>query len=82
MLFVFKALSNLAHQYLTDLLHPYTSSRTLRSSDLCLLVVLDLDLKKRGDRAFVTAGPKLWNSLPLRIRLALKLNRCESLSSK
>ncbi len=45
LLFVYKALNNLAPQYLTDLLHPYTSSRTLRSSDLCLLIVLDLDLK-------------------------------------
>ncbi len=39
LLFVYKALNNLAPQYLTDLLRPYTPSRTLRSSDLCLLIV-------------------------------------------
>ncbi len=37
-LFLYKAHNNLAPQYLTDLLHPYTPSRTLRSSDLCLLI--------------------------------------------
>ncbi len=70
LLFVYKALNNLAPQYLTDLLHPYTSSTTLRSSDLCLLIMPRSRLKKRGDRAFATAGPKLWNGLPLHIRLA------------
>ena len=70
LLFVYKALNNLAPQYLTDLLCLYTPSRTLRSSDHCLLIVPRSRLKKRGDRAFATAGPKLWNSLPLYIRLA------------
>lgn len=70
LLFVYKALNNLAPQYLTDLLCPYTPSRTLRSSDHCLLIVPRSRLKKRGDRAFAAAGPKLWNSLPLYIRLA------------
>ncbi len=39
---------------------------------------LDLDLKKRGDRAFTTAGPKLWNSLPLHIRLAPSISDFKS----
>ncbi len=69
-LFVYKALNNLAPQYLTDLLLPYTPSRTLRSCDLGLLIVPRFKLKNRGDRAFATAGPKLWNSLPPFIRRA------------
>ncbi len=78
LLFVYKALNNLAPQYLTDLLRPYTPSRTLRSSDLCLLIVPRSWLKKRGDRAFATAGPKLWNSLPLHIRLAPSISAFKS----
>ncbi|XP_059411380.1 spliceosome RNA helicase DDX39B-like [Carassius carassius] len=41
------SLNNLAPQYLTDLLCPYTPSRTLRSSDHCLLIVPRSRLKKR-----------------------------------
>ena len=70
LLFVYKALNKPAPQYLTNLLCPYTPSRTLRSSDHCLLIVPRSRLKKRGDCTFATAGPKLWNSLPLYIRLA------------
>ncbi len=69
-LFVYKALNNLAPQYLTDLLLPYTPSRTLRSCDLGLLIVPRVKLKNCGDRAFATAGSKLWNSLPPFIRRA------------
>ncbi len=70
-LFVYKALNNLAPQYLTDLLLPYTLSRTLRSCDLGLLIVPRVKLKNCGDRAFATAGPKLWNILPPFIRRAI-----------
>ena len=69
-LFVYKTLNNLAPQYLTDLLTPYTPSRNLRSSDPGRLTVPKVKLKKRGDRTFAAAGPKLWNSLPPSIRHA------------
>ncbi len=69
-LFVYKALNNLAPHYLTDLLLPYTPSRTLRSCDLGLLIVPRVKLKNWGDHAFATAGLKLWNSLPPFIRHA------------
>ncbi len=78
LLFVYKALNNLAPQYLTELLRPYTPSITLRSSDLCLLIVPRCRLKKRGDRTFATAGLKLWNSLPLHIRLAPSISAFKS----
>ncbi len=77
-LFLYKAHSNLSPQYLTDLLHPYTPSRTLRSSDLCLLIEPRSRLKKWGDRAFATAGPRLWDSLPLHIRLAPSISAINS----
>ncbi len=44
-LFVYKSLHNQAPQYLSDLLHPYTQSRALRSTDSALLHVPRARLK-------------------------------------
>ncbi len=79
LLFVYKSLHDLAPMYLSELLHPYTPSRCLRSSDQNLLLVLQSRLKRRGDRAFSVVGPRLWNSLPLDIRLAPSLSTFKSL---
>ncbi len=70
LLFVFKSLHNLAPLYLTELLHPHTLSRSLRSTNSDLLRVPRTRLKTRGDRAFSVVCPKLWNSLPSHIRTA------------
>ena len=70
LLFAFKALNGLAPPYLADLLKPYTPTRSLRSADRLLLVVPKSRLKQRGDGAFAVAAPKLWNELPLQVRLA------------
>lgn len=72
-LFVFKCLHGLAPQYLSDLLVPYTPFRSLRSADQALLVVPKTKRKSRGDRAFAVAAPRLWNELPLHIRLTESL---------
>ncbi len=72
--FVFKSLHNLAPVYLSELLHLYTPSRSLRSCDQALLVVPHVRLKCRGERAFAVAGPRLWNTLPLEIRMAPSLS--------
>ncbi|HSN23842.1 MAG TPA: reverse transcriptase family protein, partial [Methylomicrobium sp.] len=53
--------------YLFDLIHPYTPSRSLRSSDTHLLQ----DRRSRtvtADRRFSVAAPRLWNCLPVNIR--------------
>ncbi len=71
LLLVFKALSGMAPEYLSDLLNPNTSSRPLRSSEKRVLMVPRSRSKLRGDRAFSIAGPKLWNSLPVSLRLDL-----------
>ncbi len=55
LVFVFKALHGLAPTYLSDILQYHNPSRPLR--------LLSVRLKHRGDRAFTTVGPKLWNSL-------------------
>ncbi|KAI2668349.1 Unconventional myosin-VIIb [Labeo rohita] len=79
LLFVYKSLHNLAPAYLSELLHLYSPSRTLRSCDQALLVVPHVRLKRRGARAFAVAGPQLWNILPLEIRMAPSLSSFKSL---
>uniref|UniRef100_A0A8C6NT99 Reverse transcriptase domain-containing protein n=1 Tax=Nothobranchius furzeri TaxID=105023 RepID=A0A8C6NT99_NOTFU len=71
--FVFKALNDLAPSYLSALLTPYVPTRTLRSADLLLLHMPRMRLKSQGERAFVHAAPKLWNSLPIGVRQAPSL---------
>lgn len=58
LLFVFKSLHNLVPVYLSELVHPYTPSRSLRSYDQALLVIPRVRLKRRGERAFAVAGPR------------------------
>jgi len=68
LLLTYKALHNLAPQYLTQLLHVYTPSRALRSSSSISLLVPRIRLTTMGARSFSYAAPRLWNSLPLDIR--------------
>lgn len=70
LLVVFKALHNLSPNYISNLIKPYISARSLRSSNQLLLVTPQSKKKSKGDRAFSVAGPKLWNNLPLYIRQA------------
>ena len=51
--------------YISDLLHPYCPSRTLRSLDASLLTVPRFSLDTFGKRSFSVFGPTVWNSLPL-----------------
>ncbi|XP_033984241.1 uncharacterized protein LOC117480927, partial [Trematomus bernacchii] len=74
LLLTYKSLHALSPQYLTDLLHPYIPSRTLRSSDSGLLSIPHSRLRTFGDRAFSVAAPTLWNSLPAEICNAPSLN--------
>ena len=67
---VFKALHGQAPQCLTDdcqLVAAAAGRRQLRSSDAvtCLVPRTRTCL---GDRAFVVAGPRLWNALPISLR--------------
>lgn len=73
LLTVYKCLNGLAPPYLTELIHPYVPHRSLRSADQQLLFVPRSSLVLRADRAFSVAAPKLWNSLPLHIRLETSL---------
>lgn len=74
LVFVFKSIHNLAPTYLSDLLCPHNPTRNLRSGDQGLLSAPWARLKKRGDRSFAVARPRLWNSPPIYIRTAQSLN--------
>ena len=67
LLLVYHSVHGSAPQYNTALINTYTPSRLLRSSDSGLLTVPKCKTKW-GERAFIHAGPSLWNSLPREIR--------------
>ncbi len=77
-LFVFKSLNGLAPPYISELLHPYTPTHSLKSADQLFLNVPKTKRKLRGDRAFAVAAPKLWNDLPLPIRQVSSLSLFKS----
>ena len=61
----FSAVSGSGPAYLSELLHVYTPSRTLRSpSDTRMLEIQQYKRKTHGFRAFSCFGPHIWNSLP------------------
>ena len=71
---VFKALDGTGPSYISGLLQYYKCGRSgLRSENK---FKLDEPRTKRitfGDRAFSHSGPKLWNELPIDIRMARTL---------
>ena len=73
LLLVFKSLNNLAPLYIRNLLQHYNPGRSLRSANQCLLVVPRSNQKTYGDRAFSVIAPKLWNALPIDIKLSNSL---------
>ena len=73
LLFVYKALHNLAPPYLANLIQPPDSTRQLRSANLMLLKVPWANLRQKGDRAFSVAAPTLWNTLPMGVKTASSL---------
>jgi len=79
LLFAFKSLNGMTPPYLSELLHPYTPNRHLRSADQLLLNVPRTKSKLRGGRCFSVAAPTLWNNLPLHIRQASILSAFKSL---
>ena len=72
----FHAINGSCPTYLSELLHIYTPSRTLRSSpDSRILKIQQYKRKTRGLRTFTYFGPYVWNSLPQDIR------QCSTLTS-
>ena len=75
LLLTFKTLNDLAPIYIGDMLCKYAPSRRFSASSNKLLQVPSAKLKTNGERTFLFAAPKLWNSLPNLIR------HCSSLES-
>ena len=67
-LLTFKLLSGSAPSYLTDLIHTYVPSRSLRSENQHLLQVPRFTTEHYGKRSFAVLAPTLWNNIPLCIR--------------
>ncbi|KAF7668169.1 hypothetical protein LDENG_00027370, partial [Lucifuga dentata] len=67
--FIIYIFHNQTPAYICELLTPYSTGQTLRSSDEGLLAIPRSKLKTRGDCAFAVVAPRLWNSLPKDIRL-------------
>ena len=66
----YKALNGQAPSYIKDLLKYKNSGGVLRFSNKHSLDEPMAKLKTYGDRAYSVAAPKLWNKLPLDIRLS------------
>ena len=80
-LLVERQINGTAPQYLKDLTKNREISRySLRSNKGILLVDNSAKAKKTlGDRAFVNAAPRVWNRLPLDIRLAISYDNFKSM---
>ena len=70
----FKAIDGLAPKYLCDLLTFKSSLYNHRSSGNMLLSMPAVRSKTLGDRAFMVATPRLWNSLPKELRAITNVN--------
>ena len=68
LLLTFKAVHGLAPSYITGMLQPYRSSRSLRSASKRLLTIPSAKLKKYGCTSSSFAAPTIWNWLPEPIR--------------
>ena len=72
----FSAINGSGPAYLSELLHVYTLSRTLRSSsDTRILKIQQYKQQTYGFRTFSCFGPRIWNSFPQDLR------HCSTLSS-
>ena len=74
LLITFKAIHGLAPKYLCDLLTFKSSFYILRSSGSILLSMPAVRSKTLGDRGFMVAAPRLWNSLSKELRAITNLN--------
>src|SRR4029434_6027042 len=68
LLLTYKALKDLAPNYLKELVVPYCPPRPLRSQSAGLLVITRISKNRVGRRACSYRAPLLWNNLPASIR--------------
>ena len=70
LLLVYKALNNVAPEYISDMVQRYIPNRSLRSSGTELLEIPQYRTKTHGLAAFSVYAPSLWNKLPIELRMA------------
>ena len=75
---MFKILQGRAPEYLTELITFYNPGRYLRSNGSLILNVTRSNTKSWGDRAFSIAGPRLWNSLTIELRMTTNIAEFKS----
>ena len=74
LLITFKALNNLSPVYIRDLFRYYQPPRAMRSSASARKLLHVGKVRTRfGTRALRNCGPRLWNALPMNIRLSTSL---------
>ena len=78
LLLTFKSLNDVAPPYIEELFVRYRPTKTLRSADKGLLVQTKYNLKAYGFRAFSQAAPKIWNSMPVSLRICCELSAFKS----
>ena len=74
----YRALNDLAPEYIKELVHCYRPAKDLRSGKLLQLAVPTTRLKTFGDRCFEAAAPKEWNKLPMYIKLSPSITSFKS----
>ena len=78
-LICFHTVSGTAPPYLTELLHLYSPSRSLRSAaDTRIFRVPRMGRRTLGERSFQCIGSVIWNSLPLSVRHSSSLSSFKS----
>ena len=78
MVFIFRAINDLAPEYTTDMITEYTPGRQLRSAGSRVLRVPRHNLDRYVRRGFSVTAPRLWNDLPESLRLIDSLERFKS----
>ena len=75
----YNTITGSAPSYLSELLHLYSPSRSLRSSsDTRMLKLQRFNRKTHGFRTFSHFGPHIWNNLPQDIRQSATLSSFKS----
>ena len=74
LLFTHKCIYGHAPTFLQELITLQSTTRTLRSTNTLLLQVPSTRFSTMGDRAFCSAAPRLWNSLPTQLRATQSLD--------
>ncbi len=70
LLYVYKALPDLAPAYMRDMLQTYQPARPLRSGGRSLLSVPKTHTLTYGNRSFSKISAELWNNLPENLKSA------------